>query len=274
MKLIDFDAAFAKAIGRWIEENRGKYGTADELEDAATAFYGEWLKRPADFLDGQTPAAYFDRFADSKELIALLNEYIQNGVPTPDPLLLRLHALGDEEALLELLQNRNAPAEAQMLAVELLREMESEKPMVEYLRWQVERTQEDELLDAAMESLSLMGDRALGPAKIAFAAADDAGKEALLDILARPGADDAVVTFAIDRFKTRKDKRALYAGYLGKLDDERAVEPLLKAAEDRDTSYIDFIEIRSAVERLGGDAPYRDFSDDPTYLAVQRLQLR
>ncbi|MBE0600801.1 MAG: hypothetical protein IH607_03375, partial [Firmicutes bacterium] len=132
----------------------------------------------------------------------------------------------------------------------------------------------EDLLDAALESLSLMGDKVQGPAKIAFAAADDAGKEALLDILARPGADNAVVRFAIDRFKTQSGKRALYAGYLGKLDDERALEPLLAAAEAGDTSYIDFIEIRNAIERLGGDAPFRDFTDDPTYLAVQRLQLR
>ncbi len=274
MKLIDFDAAFAKALGRWIEENRGKYKTADALEEAAPEFYTAWLKTPADFLDGQTPAEYFERFTDAKALIDLLNDYIAQGVPTPDPLLTRLHALGDEDALLALAQNAGAPTEARMLAVDLLREMESDKPMVEYIRWQVERTEDEDLLDAALESLNLMGDKALGPAKIAFTAADDAGREALLDVLARPGADDAVVTFAIERFKTQAGKRALYAGYLGKMDDERAVEPLLSAAEAKDTSYIDFIEIRNAIERLGGEAPYRDFTDDPTYLAVQRLQLR
>lgn len=274
MKLIDFDAAFAQALGRWIEENRGKYKTADALEEAAPEFYARWLKTPADFLDGQAPAKYFERYTDAGALIGLLIEYAAQGVPIPDPLLTRLHALGDEEALLSLLQNTGAPAEVRMIAVDILRELESDKPMVEYIRWQVERKEDEELLDAALESLSLMGDRVLGPAKIAFAAAGDAGREALLDVLARPGADDAVVSFAIERFKTQPGKRALYAGYLGKMDDERAVEPLLSAAEAKDTSYIDFIEIRNAIERLGGEAPYRDFTDDPTYLAVQRLQLR
>ena len=41
-----------------------------------------------------------------------------------------------------------------MLAIDLLRQMEATSPMVDYLRWQVERREEEELLDAALESLS------------------------------------------------------------------------------------------------------------------------
>ena len=69
-------------------------------------------------------------------------------------------------------------------------------------------------------------------------------------------------------------KRALYAGYLGKLGDDRALEPLMDAAEGNDINYVDFIEIRNAIERLGGEAPIREFNDDPTYQAVQKLQKR
>jgi len=39
-------------------------------------------------------------------------------------------------------------------------------------------------------------------------------------------------------------------------------------------SYVDFIEIRSAIERLGSEAPVRDFSGDPTWQAVRRLQMK
>jgi hypothetical protein len=274
MKLIDFDAAFMEALSRWIEENRGKYKTASAMEEAAPDVYTRWLNTPADFMDGETPAGYFARYDDANALAALLVDYITQGVPVPDPLLLRLYALGDEDALLALAKNGGAPVEARMHAVGILRDLESEKPMVEYIRWQVERAEDEELLDSALESLCLMGEKVFGPAKIAFTAADDAGKEALLDILAQPGADDAVVTFAIRRFQDCTDKRALYAGYLGKLDDERAIEPLLLAAEEKNISYIDFIEIRNAIERIGGEAPIRDFSDDPTYIAVKQLQIR
>ncbi|MBN1776576.1 MAG: hypothetical protein JW811_00490 [Clostridiales bacterium] len=274
MKLIDFDAAFAQALSRWIEENRDKYKTADAMEEAAPEFYLTWLKTPAAFLDGETPGGYFARYTDAQELLDLLVHYIAQAVPVPDPLLNRLTALGDEDALLGLAEKRDAPTEARMHAIDVLRELNSDKPMLTYIRWQAERGQDEDLLDSALESLRAMGEKALAPARIAFAAVGDEGKEALLDVLALPGGGDEVFSFAVRRFRECGDKRALYAGYLGKLEDERALEPLLLAAEDRDVSYVDFIEIRNAIERLGGEAPYRDFSDDPTYLAVQRLQMR
>jgi hypothetical protein len=274
MKPIDFDAAFSKALGRWIEENRGRYKTADEMEDAAPAFYTQWLNTPADFLSGETPDGFFARYDNAGALIDLMQSYIGQGVPVPDPLLSRLREIADEEALFALVTNNDAPAEARMHAIDMLREMESELPMVSYIRWQAERNLPEELLDAALESLSAMGSKVLGPAKIAFTAANDAGKEALLDILCNKPGDDDVLLFAIRRFQACADKRALYASYLGKLDDDRALEPLLIAAEQKDVCYIDFIEIRNAIERLGGEALYRDFSDDPTYQAVQRLQVR
>jgi hypothetical protein len=274
MKLIDFDAEFAHALGHWIEDNRGRYKTADEMEDAAPDVYARWLQTPAKFLGGETPEGYFARYTDAQELIALLKEYIEAGVPTPDPLLLRLQELGDEDALLMLVTDTTAPTEARMHAIEILRELESTRPMVDYVRWQVERDEDEDLLEGALESLCAMGAKAMGPVKIAFTAADDEGKEALLDVLTQAAGDDDVLNFALRRFKDCRHKRALYAGYLGKLEDERALEPLLAAAEDPDVSYIDFIEIRNAIERIGGEAPYRDFSDDPTYIAVKRLQIR
>jgi len=275
MKLIDFDAEFSKALNQWIENNRAKYKTADAMEDAAPDVYTHWLSTPAEFLDGETPTGYFTRYTDAGELVTLLKRYLAEDTPVPDPLLSRLQALGDEDALLALACDTGAPAEARMHAIDILRELDSQKPMVEYIRWQVDRDQDEDLLDSALESLNAMGKAVLGPAKIAFMAAADEGREALLDVLSQATGDDDVVQFAIRRFQECADKRALYAGYLGKLDDDRALEPLLNAAESNDVSYIDFIEIRNAIERLGGEAPIRDdFEDDPTYIAVKRLQVR
>ena len=59
---------------------------------------------------------------------------------------------------------------------------------------------------------------------------------------------------------------------MAKLEDDHALEALLDVAESDDVSYTDFIEIRSAIERLGSEAPVRDWSHDPTYRAFKRLQ--
>ena len=277
MEIIDFDERFSDYLNAWIDKHKKEFKHAEDMEDAVPDVYLKWLNTPADWLNGQTPGSYYEQWSDAAELTRLLVDYINtDNISVPDPLLDRLQELGDEEPLLALARDEGAPAEARMHAIELLRQLDSRTPMVDYIRWQVERTQDEELLDNALESLHQMGEDARRPAKVAFLAANEDGKEALLDLLSDYTGDEDVFGFALHMFKTTKDKRALYASYLGKLDDDHALEALLDVAEGDDVSYIDFIEIRNAIERLGGEAPLRDedFLDDPTYIAVKNLQKR
>lgn len=273
MKIIDFDAKFTEILTDWIEKNRSRFRRPEDMEDEVPDVYLKFLNTPADWLNGKTPGEYFDQFDDSQALCDLVCDYIREGVPVPDPLLDRLEELADEPTLLKLALNKQAPCEARMTAIELLRQVDSRLPMVDFIRWQVDRDEEDDLLDNALESLRQMGPDVVRPAKVAFLAADDEGKEALVDVLADYPGDQDVFDFALNQFKTRKDKRALYAGYLAKLEDDHALEALLDVAEGDDVSYTDFIEIRSAIERLGSEAPVRDWTHDPTYRAFKRLQL-
>lgn len=272
MKIIDFDAHFTDVLNDWIEKNQARFKKPDDMEDEVPDVYLRWLNTPADWLDGVAPGAYFDRFSDSAELCEGLKEYIAQEVPVPDPLLDRLAELADDKVLLELAKDKTAPCEARMAAIEILRQIESTLPMVDFIRWQVERDDEDDILDNALESLRQMGEGVRKAAKIAFTAADYEGKEALLDVLADYPGDEEVFQFALEQFKTQKDKRALFAGYLAKLDDDRALEHLLDVAESDDVSYMDFIEIRSAIERLGSEAPVKDWSNDPTFKAFKKMQ--
>lgn len=272
MTIIDFDARFTEVLNKWIEENRHRFRRPEDMEDEVPDVYLRWLNTPADWLEGSAPGEYFDRFSDSAQLCDLLCGYIKEGVPVPDPLLDRLAELGDEAALMALVKDKTAPCEARMDGIELLRQIESTLPMVDFIRWQVERDDEDDILDNALESLRQMGEGVRGPAKVAFLAAGPEGKEALLDVLADYPGDEDVFRFALEQFKATKDKRALYAGYLAKLDDDHALEALLDVAEGDDVTYTDFIEIRSAIERLGSEAPVRDWSHAPTYQAFKRLQ--
>ena len=272
MQIIDFDAMFTEVLTDWIEKNRNRFRRPDDMENEVPDVYLRWLNTPADWLDGATPGTYFERFSSSAELCDMLKAYIADGTPAPDPLLDRLEELADEQVLLDMAKDKSAPCEARMTAIELLRQIESTLPMVEFIRWQVERDDEDDILDNALESLRQMGEAVRKPAKIAFNAADASGKEALLDVLADYTGDEDVFQFALQQFKTTKDKRGLYAGYLAKLDDDRALEHLLDVAEGDDVSYSDFIEIRSAIERLGSEAPVKDWTNDPTYKAFRRLQ--
>ena len=272
MQIIDFDAKFTDVLNDWIEKNRSRFRKPDDMENEVPDVYLRWLNTPASWLGGATPGTYFEKFDSAAELCELLKAYLNEEVSVPDPLLDRLEELGDEQELLNMVKDKTAPMEARMTAIEILRALESTLPMVDYIRWQVEREDDADLLDNALESLRQMGEAVRKPAKIAFTAADAAGKEAILDILADYPGDEDVFQFALEQFKTTKDKRGLYAGYLAKLDDDRALEHLLDVAEGDDVSYSDFIEIRSAIERLGSEAPVKDWSNDPTFKAFRRLQ--
>ena len=47
---------------------------------------------------------------------------------------------------------------------------------------------------------------------------------------------------------------------------------LIRRAASSDTPYLDYIELRSAIEKLGGDAPERDFDEtDPAYEALRAM---
>ena len=272
MKLIDFDTHFTEYLHQWIAKNEHRFQRPEDMEDEMPEVYLQFLDTPADWLDGIAPGVYFERDTDAAALCDLLCSYVSGEVPVPDPLLLRLSALADEAALLRLVRDPSAPCAARMHGIDLLRELESTAPMVDYIRWQVERGEDAELLDNALESLRTMGESVFKPAKIAFQAAEQEGKEALLDVLCDFPMDEDVFAFTLSCFQTLPVKRGLFAGYLAKLGDDRALEALLDAAESTSIDYVDFIEIRSAIERLGSEAPIRDFSKDPSYLAMRRVQ--
>lgn len=272
MQLIDFDAKFEEMFTKWMTENETKY-TPEQMEDEMPVLYSKFLNTSMDWLEGITPLAYFEQFSDSSMLIKKLDEYCMSEISVPDLLLDRLETLANEECIMELVTSDTASLEARMHAINLLRNLESTLPLVPYLRWQVERNLPEELLENSLDSLCSMGEFAKKPARIAFRAADLQGKQALLDILCTPEEkDEEIFNFTLNQFKKSPENYALYAAYLAKFDNDRALEALLEVAESTNVSYIDFIEIRSSIERLGGEAPIRDFSKDPTYRAVHRLQ--
>ena len=65
------------------------------------------------------------------------------------------------------------------------------------------------------------------------------------------------------------------AGYLAAYGDERALPHLLKRIEDQTSGFVEFQELKYAIEALGGeyDDP-RDFSDDKDYIAVEAASIK
>jgi len=273
MPTINFDEKFADFTSDWMRTHQDRYANVDEMEDDLPRIYVAFLNTRAPWLGNVTPGAYFTQFEDPKVLVDWLAEYCEKGVPVPDLLLEQITAVGKpcEKRLLRLLQDEEAPEEARMIAVELLREMESTLPKMQYINWQLDRNPVDELRDNALESLIAMGETVVQPILQVLRQANSAGEEALLEVLSHFPGQEAIFQLAMKLFRERKERRALFAGYLAKLGDDRALEALMEAARDPQISYLTYIEIRNAIEALGGVCPEREFEEDPEYEALRDL---
>ena len=275
MPIINFDEHFADFMSDWMKKHEEQYGSFDEMEEDMPRIYMAFLNTRAKWLSNVTPGAYFTQFEDPKVLVDWLEQYCDERVPVPDLLLEQIAAVGRpcEKRLLELLKDEEAPEEARMIAVNQLREMESTLPKMLYIQWQLNRDEKDELKDNALESLTDMGEAVVQPILQELPKANAAGEEALLEVLSHYPGNEQVFKLALRLFRERKERRALFAGYLAKLGDERALPELIAAAEEEKLPYLTFIEIRNAIESMGGTCPERSYEDDPEYEALRDLDL-
>ena len=276
MRLYNFDDQFQQYTAQWVQDNAAKYkNNYDRMEEKMPEVYLEWLNKPAEWLEGKAPGTFFLQYDDADMLAAWMRDYFEKGVPVPDQLLERVTDLGKpmEEKLLALLADESAPKDARLTAITLLSEMESTAPMDRYIGWIANRGVQDEQADMAAEALVAMG-RMIVPAVLAAVdSAKEAGQETFVDVLSNFPGEDAIYALTADMFARQVEKRALYASLLGKLGDERAIPLLRDAVDDPAVSYLDYIELRNAIEALGGEAPEeRIFDGDPYYESLRRME--
>ena len=276
MRCINFDKEFERYVSVWMKEHAREYRNYDEMEAAMPDVYAQFLDTPVNWLSGAKPGEYFSQFDNAKQLVNWMEDYFKQRIPVPDMLLNRIAELGlaAEEPLMALLKKERATQEIRMAAITLLREIDSIAPMEYYIGLQAIRQEgEDELADNALDSLASMGERAVQAMRGALPLASPDGQEAMLTVLSDFPGDENVFQTALSLLRSRRDRVAVLADCLGKLGDERAIEPLKALAASEETPYLDYIELRSAIEALGGDAPERDFdAEDPAYEAMRTMQ--
>lgn len=275
MKCINFDRAFERYMAEWIKKNSEKYkDDMDVIEDMMPDVYLEFLKKPADFLDGVAPQDYFEQFDNADMLVNWLCDYIAQGVPVPDLLLERVTALGNpaEKSLLALVARDDLPEETQMTAISLLREMESKAPMQRYIDYIASLEEPSDRGDLCAEALMSMGESVVEPILATLSGAGQTGRDIFADVLSNYPGDERIYELMIERFVTRDERRALFASYLAKLGDERAIPMLKEAAQSPDINYLDYVEVVNAIEALGGERPpEREFSGDPYYESLRQV---
>ena len=93
----------------------------------------------------------------------------------------------------------------------------------------------------------------------------------LIEILAGYKGNPAIYMGLVSYLYKGEDV-ALFARLLGSYGDERAVDLLKGFAEEYELNYNEYMEVRNAVEQLGGYFDdTKDYSDDPFYRYLKGL---
>lgn len=276
MNCIDFDSRFTLYLRAFLEAHQDEYEDIGEIERLMPQLYARFASEAADDLGGLSPQEYFDTMGDAAQLVGLMKEYVDTGVSLPDLLPERILALGAaaEEPLIRLLTDVSEALETRLLCVRLLQDIGSTRMMETYVSWQTDREEHDDLADLSLESLEEMGEAALPLMLEALEDANEVGREALLSVLSRYPGHEEVYNHLIRLFDALPERQAILAAYLGRLGDARALPVLMDRANEEGLKYLDYIELRAAIEELGGEAPVRRFDEDPEYDALMGMDLK
>ena len=273
-EILDFDANFRAYCEKWIDMNKGKFKTYEQMEDAMPEVYLRWLNSPAAFLDGETPGEYFQKYSSAPELVKWLRLYDAADVNVPDQLLDRISDMGEAAVrpLLYTAREEKNPTSLRMLALNLLKEIDAgEAPLALCFSLIDAREEEDELADVAAELMTNMAGKHIDEIVGRLYEVNVHARETYLDILANFPGNEHVFRALLSEFETRRDEAALFAALLGKYGDERALDALNSAIDWEEINYLDFLEIKDAIERLGGEClSERDFTGDVYYEAFKR----
>lgn len=282
MTLPDFGTHFAQYIKEWIAKNQdavadhGEYASIEEyIEERGDDLYLEWLEAPADWLDGVAPLQYFDSFSTAQELMECVRWYYKKGIEVPDPLYKAIREHEEEIApLLHRLMMDHTEAEAlRIFALGGLIEFGTKVPWESYLQIMEEHTIENQLSLMAMEELCYAGEEVWPWVLERYEKAGFSARMGLIHVLSGPPAHPQALAYALDLLKeaTRQWDRSILAQVLGRIGDPAAIPTLMETAKLPNLTYLEYIDIRNAVEALDGPPlPEREFSGDPVHEQLRK----
>ncbi len=265
--MIDFDKMFERYLTQWYAKHASDFENIEEMEEKMQDVFEMWSKTPLKELNNQSPAGYFESISSADTLIKMLIES-SAGEMSPSMLLTeRISAVKEcAEGLKEIISG-NFSVNLKMTAVNLLNDTGAAQPFEIYAGWITAEEIDESLKELAVEMLS---DNADAAAPFLFPQINSAKlneKINIAEVLCNAKRDERTFMLLKELFES-KINTPLVAGYLGKYGDERAAGLLYPALSD--CNYFEYIEIKNAIERLGGIVEdERDFTDDPYYKAIK-----
>lgn len=270
IKIIDIDELFDKYISDYVYKNIGKV-KPEEIENRIPELYVEFGDKSLKDLDGKTPNTFYKDYS-GEELLECLKGHLNKGVAVSDFLCEAITGnKKNEDALCKELKQDN-DEEFTLYLMNMLSDMNSEKAVDRYLEF-VLWDYSEVIRELATELLCGFAERVKEKILAQFNDVEESKKVNLTEILSNCKNDDRVFDILVAEFMKHQENIPVYAGYLSKFGDERAIPFLTAAIEKEKISYADFEELRFAIETLGGEyTKERDFSADKTYKRIKNVK--
>jgi uncharacterized protein YjgD (DUF1641 family) len=271
IKIIDLDALFDKYIEGYVYSNIGKV-KPEEIENKIPELYIKFGDEKLKELDGKTPNTYYTQFS-GEELVECLKSHLEQRVAVSDFLCEAITGrMENEGALANALNGDENNEEFILYVMNMLGEMNSDVALDKYLDL-IDWDYSEVVRELATELLGEFAEKVKDKVLARYNESQEDKKPYYTDILSKTQKDDRVFDVLMLEFAKHTENVPLYAGYLAKFGDERALPFLLKAIEKEKISYADFEELRFAIEALGGSYDKeRDFTSDKSYKKIKGLK--
>ncbi|MDE7158823.1 MAG: hypothetical protein K2N74_04530 [Clostridiales bacterium] len=259
-KLIDFDGMFDARLAEYMSEHPDKYSEKQweaQIPKLYAKFGDTYLKCAEN-----TPRGYYAAMTN-EELVDSLARHIQEDVPVSDFLCRELESRDCPDELAELLKG----GDERILTLAANLAGANPKAFDAYFAIILGQFDAD-IKDTAAEQLKSGADEAKERALAFYEAGKE--REYMLEILSRvKERDERVFEILFKEFRLAEEEIPMRASYLAAYGDERALPVLLEAIDRDSVNYLEYRELKYAIEALGGEyTRERDFSDDAYYKEI------
>lgn len=261
MKLYDFDGMFDERLSVYVKKYGTKYRES-EWEDVIPELYDKFGDTVIKSI-GKTPRQYYGTMTDA-ELVKTLRAHIRRHVPVSEFLCEAIE--GRDGCVGLMLPLLDGSEDELTYAVNIIGA--DEKAVPKYMEI-ITASDSDDVKEMCTDYVKQMAD--LVKEKAVSLYKEDIESERMLDILSRVTIkDDAVFDILLTAFRTDPENVPMHASYLGVYGDERALPYLMDVIAQEGISYVEYQELKIAIETLGGSYDEeRDFSEDPYYQTIK-----
>ncbi len=264
---IDFDKLFENYADKYYNEHEDEYDSPDDFARDLDKVYHKWATSSQTALGGISPSEFFNRIP-TDELIDILKGAC---VGDNNPSSLLFDRIATEPSLTgELIELALSATDEKLLLVLLSLINELGGADCDFYLDMIERDIDADVKEECIEALCDMAEEVKDRLLERAENTDDVGKiELYVEPLTFCAAGDDRILGLLRKLLAYDPNVAYIAALMGRYGDERACSDLYPLLDTCD--YAEFLEIRNAIEELGGtvDKHYRDFSSDPLYAAIK-----